>query len=87
MGTSLIFSTLECKILAGSADKIQLCENIISFGPVTSKLLTKTNTNNINNNNNIITNKHNNTTIKKEEKNTKNIYKEEKRRVKEKTEY
>lgn len=39
--------------LAGSEEKIQLCENIISFGPMTSKLLTI---------NNIITNITNKTT-------------------------
>ena len=43
------------KLLAGSEEKIQLCENVISFGPTTSKLLTITNTiNNINNTNNTI---------------------------------
>lgn len=43
------------KLLAGSEEKIQLCENVISFGPTTSILLTTTNTiTNINNTNNTI---------------------------------
>lgn len=54
--------------LAGSADKIQLCENIISFGPMTSKLLTITN---------IITN----ITNKETDINNTNIIIEEKKRV------
>lgn len=54
--------------LAGSADKIQLCEDIISFGPMTSKLLTITN---------IITN----ITNKETDINNTNIIIEEKKRV------
>lgn len=42
-------------LLAGSEEKIQLCENVISFGPTTSILLTLTNTiTNITNTNNTI---------------------------------
>lgn len=42
-------------LLAGSQDKIDLCESIVSYGPVTSKLLTiNTTITNINNTNNTI---------------------------------
>ena len=61
--------------------RIRLYENIISFGSMTSKLLTKTNTNNINNKN-IITNKNTNTNNKEEEKNTKTLIEKKKEELK-----
>lgn len=53
-------------LLAGSKEKIEYCENVISFGPMTSKLLTiNTIITNITNTNNTIerTNEERETTI------------------------
>lgn len=55
------------ELLAGSEDKIKLCENIISFGPMTSKLVTtKTTITNINNTTNTIRETTNNITNRTE---------------------